>query len=77
MKNNVSEKQIKTAAVKPEWIRMKQAETIFAIGRTALYALIAEGKVKTASLRKRGCVRGTRLISYDSLAEYIESKTVK
>jgi len=75
MKNR-EPKQTETATIKPEWIRITQAKTIFGIGRTQLYALIADGKIKSASLKKRGCIRGTRLVSYDSLAAYIESKIV-
>ena len=59
--------------VKPEWIRPNPATKIFGIGRTKLYELMAEGKIKTACLRKRGEARGTRLISYDSLSAYVES----
>ena len=63
-----------TAAIKPEWLRVQQVPAIFGIGRSKLYELLAEGQIKSVSLRKRGQVSGTRLISYDSLAEYIESK---
>jgi hypothetical protein len=41
------------------------------MGRTYLHGLIAEGKVKSFSLRKPGQVRGVRLISYESLMDYI------
>ena len=60
--------------LKPEWIRPNQATHVFGIGRTKLYELMAAGKIKTASIRKRGDSRGTRLISYDSLASFIESQ---
>lgn len=62
------------AAIKPEWLRVHHVPPFFGIGRSKLYELIAEGKIKSASLRKRGQVNGTRLINYDSLAEYIESQ---
>ena len=62
------------AAIKPEWLRVHHVPAIFGIGRSKLYELIAEGRIKSASLRKRGQMNGTRLISYDSLAEYIESQ---
>lgn len=60
--------------VKPEWIRINQTTKIFGIGRTKIYELISEGKIKTASIRSRGTTRGTRLLSYDSVASYIESQ---
>jgi hypothetical protein len=58
--------------LKPEWLKVNDATKIFGIGRSRLYELISEGRIKTASLRARGNVKGRRLISYDSLAEYIE-----
>jgi len=58
---------------KPEWIRPKQVPHYFGIGRTMTYAWIAENKIKSVSLRKRGQRHGTRLISYDSIAAYLES----
>lgn len=61
-------------AIKPEWLRIPQATQVFGIGRSKLYELISEGKIKSVSLRKRGQTSGTRLISYDSLAAYIESQ---
>lgn len=60
-------------ALKPEWIRPKDVPRFFGLGRTATYALLSEGKVKSVSMRKRGQRHGTRLISYDSLKNYLES----
>lgn len=59
--------------LKPEWIRPKDVPRIFGIGRSRIYELISEGKIKSVSLRQRGQKHGTRLISYDSLAGYLES----
>jgi len=63
-----------TTAHKPEWIRIPQATAFFGVGRSKLYELIGAGKIKSTSLRERGQKRGTRIISYDSLANYIESQ---
>ena len=57
---------------KREWLRISEATRCFGIGRSSLYELIAEGKIKSASSRKRGNVRGVRLVSADSLSNYIE-----
>ena len=65
-----------TTSLKPEWIRIPQAINVFGLGRSKLYELINEGKVKSRSIRARGQTRGTRLISYDSLAEYIEHSAI-
>jgi|LakMenEpi03Aug12_release.lakeMendotaPanAssembly.Ray.scaffolds.fasta_scaffold2735060_1 hypothetical protein len=59
--------------LKPEWIRPKDVPRFFALGRTKIYELLAEGKVRSVSLKKRGQKHGTRLISYDSLSAYLES----
>jgi hypothetical protein len=59
--------------LRPEWGRVPQATQFFEIGRTKLYEWITAGKIKSTSLKERGQVRGTRLISFDSLAAYIET----
>lgn len=65
-----------TPSVKPEWLRLPQAQELFGIGRSKLYELINEGKIKSVSLRNRGQKSGTRLISYDSLNDYINSQII-
>jgi hypothetical protein len=59
--------------VKPEWLRIHDAIRISGIGRSTLYGIISSGAIKSVLLRKRGCQRGIRLISADSLRAYIES----
>lgn len=61
------------SAPRPEWLRPKEVPMHFGIGRSKTYELIATGKVKSVSLRKRGQKHGTRLVSYDSLSAYLES----
>lgn len=58
---------------RPEWLRPKEVPKHFGIGRSKIYELIATGKVKSVSLRKRGQKHGTRLVSYDSLSAYLDS----
>lgn len=58
---------------RPEWLRPNQIPIYFGIGRSKAYELIADGKVKSVSLRKRGQKHGTRLVSFDSIAAYLES----
>ena len=62
-----------SSELKPLWLRPKDVQKHFGIGRTALYALLAENKIKNVSLRKRGQRHGTRLISYDSLSKHFDS----
>ena len=66
-----------TDNVRPEWLRIPSAVKIFGISRTKLYELIGKQKIKSVSLRERGQIRGTRLLSYDSIMKYLDqlSKT--
>ncbi|MCB1098503.1 MAG: helix-turn-helix domain-containing protein [Verrucomicrobiae bacterium] len=57
--------------VRPEWLRIPEAIKRFGMSRTKLYELISEGDIRSVSLRKRGQIRGTRLISYDSMCDYL------
>ncbi len=60
---------------KPEWLRIPEAVRLFGISRSTLYTLIQDGKIKSASIRHRGALRGIRLISFDSLAAFVESQS--
>jgi len=74
---NTNNGAVQVAAInqssKPEYLRVPDAVRIFAICRSSLYELIGEGRIKSVCLRKRGAIRGIRLISYDSLLAYIEN----
>ncbi len=59
---------------RPEWTDPKGIHRMFGIGKTTLYRLIDEGKVKSTSLRERGKLRGKRLIFTDSVAALLESR---
>ena len=59
--------------LKPEWLRIPDAIRVSGIGRSSLYELIAAGRINSKCLRKRGAIRGIRIISYDSLLAYIDA----
>lgn len=59
------------STLRPAWIRVPLAMHLFGISRSSLYELIAENKIKSASIRKRNALRGIRLINVDSLEEYL------
>lgn len=61
------------ATAKPEWLRIPEATKLFGISRSKLYELIAARHIRSISLRKRGQVKGTRLIDYDSLCAFLET----
>jgi hypothetical protein len=61
------------SAIPPVWIRVPEACRITGFCRASIYSLISAGKVKSFTNKIRpDCQRGTRLISYDSLVEYLE-----
>lgn len=64
-------------ALRPEWLRIPDATRVFGLSRSGLYELISAGLVKSFTLRKRGARKGVRLISYDSLAEFLEAESRK
>ncbi len=52
---------------------MLDATKAFGIRRTTLYGLLATGQIKSVSLKRRGKLRGRRLISADSARMYLET----
>lgn len=63
-----------TTTDRPEWLDPKGIQRRFGIGKSTLYRLIDEGKIKSTSLRERGKLRGKRLIFTDSVAAFLESR---
>jgi hypothetical protein len=59
--------------MKPEWLRIPDAVRLSGLGRSTIYNLLGSGCLKSVAVRKRGCQRGIRLISADSLRAYIQS----
>ena len=62
-----------TVNLKPEWIKVPAAVRLSGIGRSSIYELIKANRIKSFSIRKRGSQHGSRLISYDSLIDYMET----
>jgi hypothetical protein len=56
-----------------EFCRVNDLAKPFGIRRGTAYNLLAAGKIKSVELRRRGCVRGVRLISVPSVREYLAS----
>jgi hypothetical protein len=75
MLNAVSHSNIPAdAPVKPEWIRIDEAVRRFGLSRSRLYQLIGERRIKSFCLRERNQIKGTRLLSFDSLCEFFEKE---
>ena len=62
--------------LKPEWLRVDQAIHVYGLSRSMLYELMAAGTIKSAVLKKRGNIRGIRLLSSGSLDAYLEGAVV-
>jgi hypothetical protein len=72
-----------TNTEKPEWVRLPQPGQkckYTGLSRSTLNELCVDGpindhnaKVKSTLLKKRGAMRGIRLISYDSLMAFLNS----
>ena len=60
-------------ALPKEWLRIKEAVAWSGISKPALYGLMARGVIRNSSLRQRGQIKGTRLISFDSLRAFLEA----
>ena len=59
--------------IKPEWLRIPDAIRLSGLGRSTIYNILGSGSIKSVVVRKRGCQRGIRLVSADSLLAYIAS----
>jgi hypothetical protein len=64
---------VDVTTVPPKWMRLPVACAYSGMSRATLYGLIAEGQIKSVCVRKKGNIRGLRLISAESLDAYVES----
>lgn len=55
----------------PEFGRWRDVQRLFGIKRGTLYNLMAEGKVKSVVLRRKGNVHGCRLFHLESVSKYL------
>lgn len=58
----------------PEWLRVKEACDYARVSKPTIYDWMNRGWIKNVSLRQRGQVKGTRLVSFDSLRNFLESR---
>jgi hypothetical protein len=63
-----------TNTIRPEWLDAKRITQIYGLGKSTLYRLAEEGKIRTSSLKERGKQRGKRLFSVDSVSAFIEGR---
>jgi hypothetical protein len=54
-----------------DWLRVRQVVAHYNVGRSFVYTLLRDGVLKSVSLKRRGCIRGIRLISRASFEDYL------
>jgi hypothetical protein len=72
LSGNVS--RFDAGVIKPETFRLPkpgQRDPYFGLSRTAYYELERAGTIRLVRLRKRGNLRGTTLIPFDQVLEYV------
>jgi hypothetical protein len=60
--------------IRQEWIKPLQAARFCGVSRALIHAWMNKGLIRNVELRQRGQIRATRLISFDSLRDFLESR---
>ncbi|MEX2581197.1 MAG: helix-turn-helix domain-containing protein [Verrucomicrobiales bacterium] len=58
----------------PEWLRIVEACEYARVSKPVIYDWMNKGWIKNVSLRQRGQIKGVRLVSFDSLRAFLESR---
>ena len=58
-------------SIDAEFLRVPAAAKYSGLSRSHLYELLKSGAIKSACIRRRGALRGIRLIHRDSLTKFI------
>jgi hypothetical protein len=62
-------------AIESEYLRVPAAVKYCGLSKSHIYELASSGEIKSACIRRRGSVRGVRLIHRGSLADFIEANS--
>ncbi len=60
--------------VDPEFVDLRGLELRFGIRRSSAYTLIAEGLIRSVVLRRKGLIKGRRLICVESVRNFMASQ---
>jgi hypothetical protein len=60
--------------IEPEFVDFVGLRQLFGIKRSLAYQLMADGKIKSVSLRRRGALRGKRLFCVYSCREFLRGQ---
>jgi len=69
-----SEAAAKASQLDPEFCDVRGLDRLFGIKRSLAYTLLAEGLIKSVSLRRRGHIRGKRLFIVASVRAYLQKQ---
>ena len=62
------------AVLQARWLRIPAATNYSGFSRARLYVLLAEGQIKSASIRARGKNRGIRVVDKESIDRFLEGQ---
>jgi hypothetical protein len=71
---SLSEAAARVSHIDPEFVDCQGLQAGWGIKRSLAYQLLAEGKIKGVSLRRRGQCRGKRLFSVDSIRAFLRAQ---
>ena len=61
------------STVQPRWLKVPVAVRYSGINRARLYILLADGQIKSASVRSKGSSRGIRVIDRESIDAFLSA----
>lgn len=62
------------STIQPRWMRIIDATRYSGLSRSGIYEQIAAGGIKSVCLRRRGALRGIRLVDRESIDLFMESQ---
>jgi hypothetical protein len=66
-----SQAESQAESIEAEFLRVPAAAKYSGLSRSHLYELLKTGAIKSACIRRRGALRGVRLVFRDSLTNFI------
>jgi hypothetical protein len=69
---DISKVPTAVGTVVPRWAKAPVATQYSSINRSKLYDLAARGEIRSASIRKKGARRGSRVFDLRSIDEFLE-----
>ena len=64
-------------SLRPEFLRLKDAVKYSGLSRSFLYDGFNSGDIKGGVIRQRGAAKGVRMVSVDSIDQYLRAEMAK